>query len=552
MTRRPDYAEMLALWEAGELAKSLARVPERDDLECDSKPGYARVYGPDPGHDPVEALSVPGRFPFTRGVQPTMYRGQYWTMRQYAGFSNPEESNRRFRFLLDQGTTGLSVAFDLPTQMGLDADHPLARGEVGRVGVPIGSSADMETLFSGIPLDQVSTSMTINATGFLLLALYIVEGERQGVPSSGLRGTIQNDILKEYAARGTYIYPPEPSLRLIADTIEYCAGELPKWNPVSISGYHIREAGSSAAQEIAFTLANGLRYVEAAVERGLAVDAFAGRLSFFFNAQMDFLEEVAKFRAARRLWARRLRARFPAARDESLKLRFHAQTAGSALTAREPEVNVVRVTLQALAAVLGGCQSLHTNSWDEALGLPTADSVRVALRTQQVIAHETRVGDTVDPLGGSFAVEAMTDRLEAEASQLIDAIEERGGVLRCLEEGWIQGEITRSAFEFQRDLEAGKRVQVGVNRFATEAAGPPPEPLRLDPSLEDRQREKLAAFRSGRDRARTDASLAELGRVAREGGNLMPPTLAAVRARATLGEIADALRSVFGEYQPGG
>lgn len=544
-----SYSDLRGVWEDAELAKSLARAGEREDLTSPSKPRYARLYGPeDVAADPCDDLGVPGRPPFTRGVQPTMYRARYWTMRQYAGFSSPEASNERYRYLLEQGTTGLSVAFDLPTQIGYDSDNPMALGEVGRVGVPVSSREDMATLFDGIPLGEVSTSMTINSTGYLLLALYVVEGERQGVERSQLRGTIQNDILKEYVARGTYVYPPVPSMKIIADTIEFCSQELPRFNPISISGYHIREAGSTAAQEIAFTLAHGLAYVQAAVERGLDVDAFAGRLSFFFNSQMDFLEEVAKFRAARRLWARLMQERYQPKKPQSLRLRFHAQTAGSALTAREPDVNVCRVTMQALAAVLGGCQSLHTNSWDEALGLPTEDSVRVALRTQQVIAHESRVGDTVDPLGGSYAIEAMTERLEAEARSLIEKVDELGGVLNAIEEGYIQNEITQSAFEFQKDLESGKRVQVGVTRFAEKEAAAP-EPLRLDPALEERQREKLAAFRAGRDQEKADAARAKLREAAVEGRNLMPPTIEAVRASLTLGEVSDTLREVYGEYQ---
>lgn len=544
------FAAQRAKWEATTLAKALERFPEREDLKSPSKPEYQRIYGPEDRQDfdPSEDLGLPGQYPFTRGPQPTMYRGRFWTMRQYAGFSNAVESNRRYRYLLEQGTTGLSVAFDLPTQMGLDSDHSLARGEVGRVGVPISHRKDMATLFDQIPLDKVSTSMTINATGFILLALYVVEGDRQGVDRKVLRGTIQNDILKEYIARGTYIYPPSPSMRIIADTIDFCAKELPKFNPISISGYHIREAGSSAAQEIAFTLANGLAYVQAAVERGLSVDEFAPRLSFFFNSQMDFLEEVAKFRAARRLWARLLQERYQPKKAASLRLRFHAQTAGSALTAREPDVNVSRVTVQALAAVLGGCQSLHTNSWDEALGLPTEDSVRVALRTQQVLAYETRVGDTIDPFAGSYAIESMTDSLEAEAREILGRLDTLGGVLPAIEEGYIQNEITRSAYEFQKDLESGKRVQVGVTRFTQDAPSQKPQPLRLDPALERSQADNVRAFRAARDEAQTQATLAELRRVAEGSENLMPPTIAALKADATLGEIADTLREVFGEH----
>jgi methylmalonyl-CoA mutase N-terminal domain/subunit len=547
-----DYEELRAQWAEQELKKATARIPERDLLESPSKPAYARLYGPSDGHtDPVEDLGVPGRPPFTRGAQPTMYRAQFWTMRQYAGFSSPEESNARYRYLLDQGTTGLSVAFDLPTQIGLDCDHPEALGEVGRVGVPVGTRADMQTLFEGIPLDKVSTSMTINSTAFILLALYVVEGERQGVERNLLRGTIQNDILKEYIARGTYIYPPSPSMKIVADTVEFCSQDLPKFNPISISGYHIREAGSTAAQEIAYTLADGLAYVQAAVDRGLDVDSFAPRLSFFFNSQMDFLEEVAKFRAARRLWSRLMTERFQPKKPQSLRLRFHAQTAGSALTAKEPDVNVTRVTLQALAAVLGGCQSLHTNSWDEALGLPTEDSVRVALRTQQVIAHESRVGDTIDPLGGSYAIEAMTERLEVQARELIAKLDALGGVLPAIEEGYIQGEITRAAYEFQKDLESGARVQVGVTRFADTKETTPPETLRLDPALETRQVEKIQAFRAQRDAAAAGSAQENLRKAAVEDRNLMPPTIEAIRSGVTMGEIADTLRKVYGLFQGG-
>lgn len=547
----PGYGRRTAKWEAGELAEVLAKRPERADLTAPSKPAYERVYGPQhlAEHEPGEDLGLPGTFPFTRGVQPTMYRGQLWTMRQYAGFSTPEESNRRFRYLLSQGTTGLSVAFDLPTQTGLDSDDPQALGEVGRVGVPVSTRDDMRTLFEGIPLDQVSTSMTINATGFILLALYIVEGERQGVPRAKLRGTLQNDILKEYIARGTYIFPPEPSMRLTADVIAYTAAEVPQFNPISISGYHIREAGSTAAQEIAFTLADGLAYVERVVARGLGIDEFAPRLSFFFNSQMDFLEEVAKFRAARRLWARLIKERYRPRNPDSMKLRFHVQTAGSALAAKEPEVNLARVTVQALAAVLGGCQSLHTNSFDEALGLPTADAARLALRTQQVIGYETRVTDTVDPLGGSYAIEAMTERLEAEARALLLKIEELGGMLAAIEEGWVQGEITRSAYEFQKDLESGRRTQVAVNKFKDAGAPPPAPGQRLDPALEAAQKSKLAAFRAGRDQAAVARALEGLGADARGDANLVPPTLAAVRAGATVGEICAELRKVFGTYR---
>ncbi|MCL6521479.1 MAG: methylmalonyl-CoA mutase family protein [Firmicutes bacterium] len=503
------------------------------------------------GDDYLERLGFPGRYPFTRGVHPTMYRGRLWTMRQYAGYATAEESNRRYRFLLERGQTGLSVAFDLPTQIGYDSDHPLARGEVGRVGVAIDTVEDMERLFEGIPLDRVSTSMTINATAATLLALYIAVAERRGIPPEKLSGTVQNDILKEYAARGTYIYPPEPSMRLVTDLMAFCAERVPSWNTVSISGYHIREAGATAVEELAFTLADGIAYVEAATGRGLEVDRFAPRLSFFFNAHMDFFEEIAKFRAARRMWAKIMRERFGARDPRSWMLRFHTQTAGSTLTAQQPENNVVRVTLQALAAVLGGTQSLHTNARDEALALPTEESARLALRTQQIIALESGVADVVDPLGGSYYVEALTDRLESEAWALIEEIDRMGGAVRAVEEGWMQERIRRSAYRYQRAVESGERPVVGVNVYREEGgeAELGGALLEIDPAVEREQVERLRAFKARRDAAAVARAREALERAARDPhANLMPPILEAVRAGATLGEVADTLRTVFGEY----
>jgi len=496
--------------------------------------------------NPATALGYPGEYPYTRGIQPTMYRGRFWTMRQYAGFSSAEESNQRYKYLLEHGTTGLSVAFDLPTQMGYDADSPLAEGEVGKVGVSIGSLEDMRALFDGIPLEQVSTSMTINATASILLALYIAVAREQGADIRKLSGTVQNDVLKEYIARGTYIYPPQASMRIITDLFRYCADEAPNWNTISISGYHIREAGSTAAQEIGFTLANGIAYVRAAVNAGLDVDRFAGQLSFFFNGHNNFFEEVAKFRAARRMWARIMRERFGAKDARSLLLRFHTQTAGSTLTAQQPDNNVVRTAYQAMAAVLGGTQSLHTNSKDEALSLPTEDAVRLALRTQQVLAYETGVADTVDPLAGSYYVESLTDALEAQALEYIEKVEALGGSVRAIEQGYIQREIEEAAYRYQTELDEQKRIVVGVNRFqqAEESSIPT---LRIDPAVGQRQAAKLAALRHRRDNAAVTSALAALESAARGSENLMPRILAAVEAYATLGEISDAMRHVFGE-----
>jgi methylmalonyl-CoA mutase N-terminal domain/subunit len=496
-------------------------------------------------------LGEPGAFPFTRGVYGTMYRGRLWTMRQYAGFATAEESNRRYKYLLEHGTTGLSVAFDLPTQIGYDSDHVLAQGEVGRVGVPICSLADMEVLFDGIPLDQVSTSMTINATAAILLALYIAVGKKQGVPPDKLNGTIQNDILKEYIARGTYIYPPRASLRIITDIFAYCAREVPNWNTISISGYHIREAGSTAVQEVAFTLADGIAYVQAALDAGLQVDEFAPRLAFFFNSHNNFLEEVAKFRAARRLWARVMRDRFGAREEKSMMLRFHTQTAGSTLTAQQPEVNVIRTTIQALAAVLGGTQSLHTNAMDEALSLPTEDAARIALRTQQVIAYESGVADTADPLAGSYFIEYLTNEIERRAAEYIQKIDELGGMLAAIETGYVQREIERAAYEYQRAVEAQEEIVVGVNRFQIKEETPIAT-LKIDPAFEQAQVERVRKVRARRNAAAALAALDGVEQAARLGENLMPRIIVAVEAYATLGEIADRMRAVFGEYTEAG
>ena len=538
-------------WEKETLEPTLARFPERkESFETLSGIPLPRVALPDKdGGAYLESLGFPGEYPYTRGVYPTMYRGRLWTMRQYAGYASAEESNRRYRYLLDQGQTGLSVAFDLPTQIGYDADHPLAAGEVGKVGVSISSLHDMERLFKGIPLDQVSTSMTINAPAAILLAMYIAVAKKQGVSLKTLRGTVQNDILKEYVARGTYIFPPEPSMRLITDLFEYCHQEIPRWNTISISGYHIREAGSTAVQEVAFTLANGIAYVEAALKAGLSVDEFAGRLSFFFNAHNDFLEEVAKFRAARRLWARIMRERFGAQKKRSMTLRFHTQTAGSTLTAQQPENNIVRVALQALAAVLGGTQSLHTNSMDEAIGLPTKKAVQIALRTQQIIAHESGVANTVDPLGGSYCIEELTDKIERQCREYLDQIREMGGALQSIREGFMQGEIQEAAYRQQRALEEEELIQVGVNAYQVEE-DLSLERLRVDPALEAAQRQRLADLRKNRDKAQVSSLLASLDKAARGDENLIPIFITCVENDLTLGEITGALREVWGEYRP--
>jgi methylmalonyl-CoA mutase N-terminal domain/subunit len=499
------------------------------------------------GWDPEIDLGFPGMFPFTRGIQPTMYRSRLWTMRQYAGFGTAAESNRRYRYLLDQGVTGLSVAFDLPTQMGYDSDHALAQGEVGRVGVAIDSLDDMEELFSAIPLDRVSTSMTINATAAILLALYVAVARRQGVPEAAISGTVQNDVLKEYIARGTYIYPPRPSLRIVTDIFAFCERALPNWNSISISGYHIREAGSTAVQEVAFTFANAIAYVEAARASGLDVDSFGQRLSFFFNAHNDFCEEIAKYRAARRLWARIMRDRFGATNPRAQQLRFHTQTAGSTLTAQQPDNNIVRVALQALAAVLGGTQSLHCNGRDEALALPTEESARTALRTQQIIAFESGVANTVDPVAGSYFIEAETNRIEAEAEAAIARIDAAGGTLAAIEQGLIQREIQESAYRAQQAIDNRAAIVVGVNHLATADAGAI-EVLRIDPGIEPRQVERVRTVRAARDAAAWSQSLQAVKVAARGSDNLIPVIIDAVEARATVGEISDTLRSVFGEH----
>lgn len=538
-------------WERETLARSLEKAPERKGaFATPSGLTLKRCYTPlDLGEwEYLERLGFPGEYPFTRGVQPTMYRGRLWTMRQYAGFATAAETSRRFRYLLAQGQTGLSVAFDLPTQIGYDSDDPRAVGEVGKVGVAIDSLEDMAALFEGIPLDRVSTSMTINATAAILLAMYVAVGEGQGVPAKALAGTLQNDILKEYIARGTYIFPPGPSMRLITDTLAFCAAEMPRFNAISISGYHIREAGATAAQEVAFTLGNGIAYVEAAVRAGLAVDAFANQLSFFFNAHNTFLEEIAKFRGARRLWARIMRERFGARDPRSWMLRFHTQTSGVTLTAQQPENNAVRVALQALAAVLGGTQSLHTNARDEALGLPTEAAALLALRTQQILAHESGTADVVDPLGGSYVVEALTDALDAEAAAFLEKIDAMGGMLRAIEVGYVQKEIQEAAYRHQRAVETGEQIVVGLNAYTAN------EPVRIpvfrvNPAVEAEARRRLAALRARRDGAVVGRALDRLEQAARGSENLLPRILACVKSHATVGEICERLRAVFGEYE---
>ncbi|MFN8508341.1 MAG: methylmalonyl-CoA mutase family protein [Dehalococcoidia bacterium] len=540
-----------AEWLQGTYGKAIERAKERQKVfETTGKMPIEPVYAPEDlrDFDAVRDLGFPGEYPFTRGIQPTMYRGRFWTMRQYAGFGTAEESNQRYRYLLSAGQTGLSVAFDLPTQIGYDSDDPMAAGEVGKVGVAIDSIEDMLTLFSEIPLDKVTTSMTINATAGVLLALYVAVGKQQGVATNKLGGTIQNDILKEYITRGTYIYPPKPSMRLITDTFKYCQDNVPDWNTISISGYHIREAGSTAAQEIAFTLADGIEYVNAALSAGQDIDDFAGRLSFFFACHNNFLEEVAKFRAARRLWAKIMKDRFNAKSTRSQMLRFHTQTGGATLTAQQPENNIVRTTVQALAAVLGGTQSLHTNSMDEALGLPTEKAVQIALRTQQIIAYENGVGDVADALGGSYLIEDLTNRLEAEAVEYLKTIDAMGGALAALEQGFQQREIQESAYRYQRQIEDKERVIVGVNDFKTPEERV--ETLKLDPTIGQRQAEKLRALRANRDGAKAEALLARLETAARGNDNLIPLFVDCVEARVTLGEISHRLRTVWGEYQP--
>mgnify|MGYP000902491815 FL=1 len=543
-----DRQEKLAQWQK-ELDKAKARFPERKaSFETSSGIPLQTVYTALDNPKAEADFALPGEFPYTRGVQRNMYRGRLWTMRQYAGFASAQESNERYKYLLSQGQTGLSVAFDLPTQIGLDSDHPLADGEVGKVGVAIDSLADMEVLFADIPLDKVSTSMTINAPAIVLLAMYLVVAEKQGIDWAKLQGTIQNDILKEYVARGTYIFPPEPSLKIITDIFAFCAEKVSNWNTISISGYHIREAGATAVQEVAFTLANAICYVETAVKAGLQVDDFAPRLSFFFNAHSNLFEEIAKFRAARKLWAEIMRHRFGAINPKSLVLRFHTQTAGSTLTAQQPDNNVVRVALQALSAVLGGTQSLHTNSRDEALALPCEDSVRIALRTQQIIAHETGVADVVDPLGGSYYIENLTAQIENRVKEMLAKIDELGGAVAAINSGFIQRQIQDSAYKYQLDVETKEQIIVGVNQF-TAADETQPELLRVDPAVGIEQQERLAELKGRRKQEAVEQALASIRQAAEKGDNLFPPVLDAVRAYASLGEICGVLREVYGEYQ---
>ena len=548
-----DIIAEVERWKQEVRAPSVARFKER-------KPQFSTLSGipvegifspADIPGDYIGKLGMPGCYPFTRGVQPTMYRARHWTMRQYAGFGDAATTSKRFKYLLEQGQTGLSVAFDLPTQMGYDSDHPLARGEVGKVGVAIDTVEDMDRLMDSIPLDRVSTSMTINSTAPILLAMYIALARARGVDPGSLRGTVQNDILKEYVARGTYIFPPRPSMRLVCDLFAYCGERLPRWNTISISGYHIREAGSTAVQEVAFTLADGIAYVEAALKAGLTVDRFARRLSFFFNVHNNFLEEVAKFRAARRLWARIMKERFGATDEGAMRLRFHTQTAGGTLAAKEIDNNVVRVTLQALAAVLGGTQSLHTNSRDEALGLPTEESVLVALRTQQVIGYESGLADFVDPLGGSYAIESLTDQIESRCEDYIRKIDEMGGMVTAIEKGYVQSEIEESAYTYQLGVESGDIKVLGVNFMHKEGAATDVPITRIDPAVERGQKSRLAGIKESRDRAQVDRALAAVVQAARGETNMMVPIVDAVEARATVGEISDAMREVFGEFRTG-
>jgi len=539
-------------WEESNYKKTISKFPERQTEF--STQSFTKV---DPLYIPQfsdlenynEKLGYPGQYPFTRGVQSTMYRGRLWTMRQYAGFGTAKESNERYRYLLSQGQSGLSVAFDLPTQIGYDSDDPMSLGEVGKVGVAIDTLADMEILFDQIPLDKVSTSMTINAPASVLLAMYIAVAEKQGVTKDKISGTIQNDILKEYVARGTYIYPPKPSMRLITNIFEYCSKEVPKWNTISISGYHIREAGSTAAQEVGFTLADGIAYVDAAIKAGLDVDDFAGQLSFFFNAHNDLLEEVAKYRAARRLWARIMKERFGAKKDKSQMLRFHTQTAGSTLTAQQVDNNIIRVTIQTLAAVLGGTQSLHTNSRDEALALPTEESVKIALRTQQIVAYESGVTNTIDPLAGSYYIEALTDQIEKEAEEYINKIDSLGGVVQAIESGYIQTEIQKSAYKFNQELEGGERIVVGVNKFVEKEEQHKGKILKIDETIQKNQIEFLNKVRAQRNNDEVNKKLAELKKAAEGNNNLMPYILDAVKVYASIGEICNTMRGVFGEYK---
>ncbi len=542
--------EELGRWQETTLKKAVSKSPERRSAfattsHIELKNIFTPLDAGDAGYLPD--IGFPGEFPFTRGVQPTMYRGRFWTMRQYAGFATAEETNQRYKYLLAQGQTGLSVAFDLPTQIGYDSDHPLSDGEVGKVGVAIDTLKDMEILFDGIPLDKVSTSMTINSTAAILLAMYIAVAEKQGVKSDLLQGTIQNDVLKEYSARGTYIFPPQESMRIVTDIFAFCKDNVPKWNSISVSGYHMREAGCTAVQEVAFTLADGIAYLEAAMKVGLDVDSIASRIAFFFCCHNNFLEEVAKFRAARRLWAKIMKERFHAKKDSSCMLRFHTQTAGCTLTAQQFENNVVRVALQAMAAVLGGTQSLHTNSRDEAYALPTEGSVKIALRTQQIIAHESGVADMADPLGGSYAVEALTNEIEKKSVEYIRKIDDMGGAIKAIAAGYIQKEIADAAYQYQKDIESRQQIIVGINQFQTEEA-PLRDVLRINPEVEEYQKQKLARVKAERDNKKVAETLAALKIAARGTDNALPLILEAVRAYATLGEISDTLREVFGEY----
>lgn len=552
MSKAERFQKLRKEWEQTTVKKVTDRFPEtKAEFNTSSWIPADQIDLPESGHldDYSEKLGFPGEYPYTRGVQPTMYRGRLWTMRQYAGFGTAEESNKRYKYLLDQGQTGLSIAFDLPTQIGYDSDDPVAEGEVGKVGVAIDTMKDMEILFDGIPLEKVSTSMTINAPAAVLLAMYIAVAEKQGVSRDKLTGTIQNDILKEYMARGTYIFPPKPSLRLITNIFEFCSTEVPKWNTISISGYHIREAGSTAVQEIAFTLADGIEYVKAAIKAGLDIDSFAGRLSFFFNSHNDLLEEVAKFRAARRIWAKVMKEKFNAKKPKSMMLRFHTQTGGSTLTAQQPDNNIVRVAIQTLAAVLGGTQSLHTNSRDEALGLPTEESVRIALRTQQIVAHESGVTNSIDPLAGSYTLEKLTDTIEEKAWQYLNKIEDIGGMVRAIENGFVQKEIQDAAYRYQQEVESAERVVVGVNKFMLKE-NPPSDILKVDPKLRDVQTGKLSVIKQQRNNETVTQKLTELHQTAKDPNkNLMPAIVAAVKEYATLGEICNILREEFGEYQ---
>lgn len=541
--------EMKKAWENSTLKNALSKSPERKlNFLSDSGIDLDRIYIPDDNFNYEEKVGFPGEFPYTRGVYPTMYRGRFWTMRQYAGYATAKESNKRYRYLLESGTTGLSVAFDLPTQIGYDSDDPLAEGEVGKVGVAIDSLKDMETLFDGIPLEKVSTSMTINATAAILLALYVAVAKKQGADFKKISGTIQNDILKEYIARGTYIYPPESSMRIITDIFQFCHDNLPHWNTISISGYHIREAGSTAVQEVAFTFANAIAYVEAAIKSGLNVDDFAGRLSFFFNSHNNLLEEIAKFRAARRMWANIMKKRFGAQNPDSMKLRFHTQTAGSSLTAQQPLNNTVRTTIQALAAVAGGTQSLHTNSYDEALALPSEESVKIALRTQQIIAHESGVGDTVDPFAGSYVIEYLTDEIEKNAYEYIEKIDKMGGAVEAVKMKYFQNEIARSSYNYQKEIEEQKRIIVGVNRFQ-EDKETPIKILKIDEAIVRDQIDSLKELRKNRNNEKVTNSLNSLEDAAKGNNNLMPCILDCIEQYATIGEISNVLRTVFNEYQ---